>query len=188
MTIDQKHLTIEAFHEFIQQSENVGRRWELVKGVPVEMPPSSKINTIIAGLIIHFLNLYVVEHGLGYVSGSDGGYQLDNNTVRQPDAGFIAKNRVESLEGVTFSVAPDLAVEVISPSETPSAIRNKIDAYLTAGTKQVWAVYPKDKVIDVWQLAEDGSKNVRTVDVNGILNGGDTLPGFTLEAKRIFPE
>jgi Uma2 family endonuclease len=137
---------------------------------------------------VHFLNLYVVEHDLGYVSGADGGYQLDTNTVRQPDAGFIAKNRVEDLSGVTFSVAPDLAVEVISPSEIPSVIRKKIDEYLTAGTKQVWTIYPDDKVIDIWQLADDGSKNVRTVDVNGTLDDGDILPGFTLEAKRVFPE
>ena len=185
MTTDQKLLTIEAFHEFVQQPENEGQRWELVKGVPVEMLLTTVRGSITGGRIIRYFGDF---DELGYTTGANGGYQLSHNTIRMPNVAFISKGRVESLAGVTFSVAPDLAVEVISPSETPSAIRNKIDEYLTAGTQQVWTVYPKDKVIDVWQLADDGSKNVRTVDVNGILNGGDILPGFTLEAKRVFPE
>lgn len=188
MSIDEKRLTIDDFHEFILRPENQDRRWELVDGELIEMPSSSKINTIIAGIIAYYFNFFALDSGLGHVSVPDGGYQLNENTVRQPDVGFISKDRLKTLEGVTFEVAPDIAVEMISPSETLPKVRRKIDDYLSAGTKQVWVVYPEDKVIEIWQLAPDGSKNVRTLGIEDTLTAGDVLPKFEVALKKIFRE
>lgn len=186
MTIDEKRLTIDDFHEFILRPENHDRRWELVDGEIIEMSSSSKINTIIVGIIAYYFNFFALDTGLGHVSVPDGGYQLNEHTVRQSDVGFISKDRVETLEGVTFDVAPDIAVEVISPSESMPKIRRKIDEYLSAGTMQVWIVYPEDKVIEIWQLAPDDSKNVRTLGIEDTLTAGDILPKFKVELTKIF--
>lgn len=118
MSLETKNTTIEQFIAFAQQNQH--QRWELIDGMITEVSPSSRINTIIAGLIIHYLNAFVVPRKLDYVTVPDGGYELGANIVRQPDAAFIARTRINSLDGMTFSSAPDLAVEVISPGETPA--------------------------------------------------------------------
>ncbi len=186
MAIRQKIYTAT---EFWQMAANFAddRRYELVEGEIVEMAPSSPENTIIAARILVFLFNHVESHNLGYVSGADGGYTLSLENVRIPDVAFISKERSPSIPK-KFDVAPNLAVEVISPSESPRKINDKTALYLNSGTELVWNVYPEDKVVEVWQDAQDGGMKVHTLDINGALDGGDVLPGFSLPVKNIFPE
>ena len=187
MAIEEKLYTVAEFLKTIQLPENEGKRLELIGGMICEMAPSSKINTIIAARFVRYLGNFVDENNLGYVTGADGGFQLGPHEVRIPDAAFIAKARVSELAGTVFPVAPDLAVEVISPSETSRMIHDKISAYLQAGTQFVWVIYPEDKVIEAWTPADDGM-TMKTLGENDTLNGGDALPGLELPVKSVFPE
>jgi Uma2 family endonuclease len=131
--IQERRYTVEEFRQICQLPENDTKCLELIDGVIVEMSSSSKRNTIIAGLIIYYLNAFVIPRGIGFVSVSDGGYHLGDGNIRQPDVAFITKARSEGLDGVEFPVAPDLAVEVLSPSEPLRAVLKKVRAYLAGG-------------------------------------------------------
>jgi Uma2 family endonuclease len=152
------------------------------------MPPSSQKNTVIAMRIGHYMNAYIIPRDLGYVTGPDGGFTLDENNARQPDVAFISKERHPILDGVEFPVAPDLAVEVISPSESSNEVLKKVQAYISAGTRLVWTAYADEEMVYVWRPAPDGSLNVQAVGINGTLDGGDVLPGFTLKVRDVFPK
>ena len=187
MEVQEKLYTVEEYWEVTQLPENENRRLELIEGVICEMPPSSQVNTVIAMRIGRFLGNYVDERDLGYVTGADGGFELGPHDVRIPDSAYISKKRVSELSGTTFPVAPDLAVEVISPSETSRGILDKVRAYLKAGTRLVWVVYPEDELVDVHRLASDDSMNIQTLSIDGTLDGGDVLPGFMLPVSDVFP-
>lgn len=180
-------MTVDEFLEWVNLPENADKRWELIEGVPVEMPPSSKVNTIIAMLIGSFLNMWILDKNLGYVTGADGGYQMSKHSSFQPDVAYISHTQVNGLEGNIFDNPPSLAVEVISPSERPRKIMQKIETYLASGTILVWIVYPEEKVVDVWRSMSDGSLNKRKFEIGDILSGEDVLPNFTLEVAKIFP-
>ncbi len=185
MTVQQREVTAEEFWQIVQKSGDK-QRLELIDGAIVEMPPSSPENTITAGRILAFVFNFVEERNLGFVSGADGGYTLSPNTVFVPDVAFVSKARVPTIPR-EFQGAPDLAIEVISPSETPREINDKTARYLTSGTQMVWNVYPQDKIVEVWQSTEDGGMKVHTLTIHDILDGGDVLPGFRLPISRIFP-
>ncbi len=188
MAIQEKLYTAEEFWEIAQRPENQEKRLELIDGVIVEMAPSSQKNTVVAGRMIYFLNAFVIPRNLGYVTGPDGGYTIDEHNGYQPDAAFISKARHAELKGVEFPVAPDLAVEVISPSESSNDVLKKVKRYLQAGTKLVWTLYPDDESVYAWQMNPDGSVNMQSFGAGDTLDGGDVLPGFTLKVSEIFPK
>ncbi len=188
MVAQERLYTAEAFWEIAQLPKNADKRLALLDGEIIEMPPSSQINTVIAGRIIYFFNAYVIPRDLGYVTGADGGFTLTEHNARQPDVGFISKARHPVLEGVAFPIAPDLAVEVISPSESSNDVLKKVQRYIEAGTRLVWAVYPIEQTVYVWKPASHGDGlNVQTFGIDDTLNGGDVLPGFELKVRDIFP-
>lgn len=187
MVAQERLHTAEEFWEIAQRPENADKRLALIDGEIVEMPPSSQINTVIAMRIGHFFNAFVIPHDLGYVTGADGGFTLTEHNARQPDVAFIAKARHPVLEGVAFPIAPDLAVEVISPSESSNDVLKKVQRYIEAGTRLVWAVYPLEQTVYVWSPAPDGGLHVKIFGVEDTLDGGDVLPGFTLKVRDIFP-
>lgn len=189
MSIQEKLLyTNEAFWEITQLPENRNKRLELVDGVIREMASSSKLNTVIAAKILSAMYQHAEANDLGYVVGADSGFDLGVGYVRQPDCAFINKARVPTLEGNTFVVGPDLAVEVISPSESPRDILDKARRYLQTGGQMVWAVYPVEKVVDVYTLNEKGSLVIDTFDINAMLDAGKAFPGFSLPVQKIFPQ
>ena len=176
--------TVEEFWEIARLPENEGRRLELEDGVIVEMASSSPVNTVTAMRIGHFLNAFVIPRDLGYVTGADGGFKLAPRRSRQPDVAFISKTRMPELPR-EFKIAPDLAVEVVSPDED---IFKKAREYLHAGTQLVWAVYPDEKTVYVFRLDTDGEVRSKPYGLDKTLDGGNVLPGFTLPVRDIFPD
>jgi len=122
-------LTADQFWEIIALPEYADRRFELIAGEMIEMSESSSFNSIIAVRFASILRMFVDEHQLGWVTGPDGGYRLNDRNVRQPDAAFISKERLPTLTR-RIVIAPDIAVEVISPSETTPAVSRKAALYL----------------------------------------------------------
>jgi Uma2 family endonuclease len=184
MALRENLYSFEQFWEIANLPENADRRLELDEGIIVDMGASGKLNTVVAGRLIHFLNAHVLAYDLGIITSPDAGYKLGGRTYRQPDAAFISRQTSTDLEGVYFTVAPDLAVEIVSPDED---VFKKANEYIEAGTRMVWAVYADARRVYVFRPNSDGSVNVQNYDADDILDGGDVLPGFTLPVSDIFP-
>jgi Uma2 family endonuclease len=184
MALREKLYTAEEFFEIAGLPENEEKRLELDDGEIVDMAESSPINTVTAMRIGTFLNIFVMQRNLGYVTGADGGFKLAERRVRQPDVGFISKARAPKLPK-RFGIAPDLAIELVSPDED---IFKKAREYFQAGTQIVWAVYTDEKTVHVMRLDENGGLHSKPFDISATLDGGDVLPGFRLVVKDIFPE
>lgn len=184
MVLREKLYTAEEFWEMARLPENEGRRLELEDGVIIEMAASKPINTVTAGRIIYFFNAFVIPRDLGYVTGADGGFKLASRRVRQPDVGFVSKQRLPSLPA-NFEIAPDIAVEVVSPDED---VFKKVREYIDSGTRLVWTVYPEEQTVYVFQPADSDELRVQTFELDDTLDGGDVLPDFTLPVRDIFPQ
>ncbi len=180
--IDQQLLTAD---EFWAQYE--GKRYELVKGVPVAMSPTGGSHQVIAANCVRLLGNFVVEHPIGYVGSSEGGYRLTRNPdiLRAPDASFISFKRLSghSLPDAFFPLAPDLAVEIVSPDDRAAEIAQKVNEYLTYGTRLVWIIYPKQQEVMVYRPG--GAAQVLSSDDR--LDGGDVLPGFSISIRELWP-
>lgn len=111
-------------------------------------------SSVIAVLIAHYLLTYVLSRQLGTVTGADGGYQVGSQRY-MPDVGFTRRSRAtgERKSGF-FTYAPDLAIEMLSPTDLPRHIRLKIANYLSAGTT-VWLVDPQTHTVEVYKTGQD---------------------------------
>jgi Uma2 family endonuclease len=185
MEVKQRY-TGRDLEELQKLPENREKWFELIDGLIYEVIVPSSIHAFIANLIAHFLTRFVMEHELGYVFGDGCVYKLPNGDELIPDASFVAKGRGVPSFASKLELAPDLAVEVASPSNTERELLNKVSSYLASGTKIVWVVYPKAKVVDVFTPNKDESITLRKVESDGILEGGSVLPGFTLAVSSIF--
>ncbi len=173
MTTQTERLTVEAFWAQYEDTDH-----ELVRGEVVEVSPANDRSSEVAALMIAALVAFVYPNKLGRVTSSDGGYQLDAHTLRSPDAAFYSQERdAQPRDRNTFvPFAPDLAVEVMSPSNSAPDMRDKVQQYLDAGTRLVWVVYPSPTMQYVDVFYPDGTAK-RVTDTP---DGEDVLPGFTL--------
>jgi len=161
------------------------KRLELAGGEIVEMAPTGGLHGLVTMELSRLIANYVREQGLGVVIAAETGFILAANpyTVRAPDIAFIARDRVpKPIPPRYFSLAPDLAVEVVSPSDVAQDVRRKVIDFLQAGTRLVWVVYPETQTVDVYRPGQD----VRVVDAQGTLQGEDVLPGFELPLREVF--
>ena len=112
---------------------------------------------------------------------------LEQDRQRRPDVAFVSfkrwpKDRPMPEEDNAWPLVPELAVEVISPTDRVEEIFEKIDEYFRAGVRLVWVVFPRHRT--VWVYNEPG--RMRAVLSDGILEGGDVLPGFRLALSDLF--
>jgi Uma2 family endonuclease len=188
MAVQQRLYTVDDLREMDGVTENADKRFELIRGVIFEMPAPSPIHAYIANKFGRYLDEFVEEHDLGYVFGDSCSYQLSDIDELIPDASFISKARQPSLPlPEAFEIAPDLAIEVVSPSNRPREMLNKVETYLKYGTRQVWVVYPDEKIVDVYRSADDDGLLVQSVGIDDALDGDELLPGFSLAVRRVFP-
>lgn len=159
---------------------------ELDEGLLIEMSPTGELHGIVTAWVTYLLVAFVTTHELGYVTGAETGFILfvDQSTVRTPDVGFISKARRTPATARFIPIPPDMAVEVVSPSETAAQVRKKVTQYLKAGTRLVWVIYPEDRLVDIYKPGKDP----HPVGIDGSLDGGDVLPGFTVTVKEIFAQ
>lgn len=160
-------------------------RSELVRGVVVREPPAGFEHGRVAMRVSFLLARFVEERGLGEVLASETGFVLfeEPPTVRAPDAAFVAEGRVPSPAPPGFGrLAPDLAVEVVSPSNTIAQIHSKVLDYLDAGSHLVWVVDPTTRSVTVYR----SRKEIRLLAGDDDLDGGQVLPGFRVKLPEIF--
>jgi Uma2 family endonuclease len=182
MTIPKTQLSLEAFERLTLLPENAESRFELIDGEVFEVPSnpySSQIAIIIAAALLAFVR----PRRLGHVTGEGAGYRVSGQDL-SPDVEFVSLARQERLAERGYNpVAPDLVVEVVSHTDKQPDIRRKLAIYAQAGVL-VWLVYPLRQVIEIY--APDMPVEIRTID--GTLDGGTLLPGFTLAISDIFTE
>lgn len=170
-----------------EELERMGRpafHFELVKGRLVRMNPPNHEHGRVTVHLGAALFQFVRANDLGGVV-VESGYTLarDPDTVRGPDVSFVRKGRPNYPPHRGFFVgAPDLAVEVRSPDDSIRELLAKADEYLAAGAELVWIVDPDDATV---RVLRPGSEPV-TLGVRDILDGGATVPGFSLPLAELF--
>ncbi|MEX2175844.1 MAG: Uma2 family endonuclease [Pirellulaceae bacterium] len=160
--------------------------FELVDGRLVERHMGNKSNWV-ATQLARLLGNYVEQHRLGWVFTSEAGYRLDinrPNTLRKPDVSFVQFGRLPNEEPADAydNLAPDWAIEVVSPSDTVLELEEKIDEYLSAGVRLVWVINPERKVVKV-HVQNRPTEEYRSGDE---LTGGDVMPGFRCSTSSLF--
>ncbi|HEY7153707.1 MAG TPA: Uma2 family endonuclease [Gemmataceae bacterium] len=160
------------------------RLCELIDGVLVEKAMGIR-ESILAAFLSHLINDFLDENPRGIVLGADGMIRTFPGQVRIPDVSFISWDRYPAEqvpdEGIS-SFAPNLAVEVLSPSNTKAEIDRKLRDYFAAGVELTWVIDPKTQTAKAYTSPED----VQPIGKTGSLDGGGVLPGFRLPLKQLF--
>ncbi len=175
-------LTLEEFQCLPEEAEH---RIELVRGRLVREPrPGAEHGWLTVKLIVR-LDEHVRERGLGLVV-TETGFALadDPPTVRGPDLAFIAEEHLpaDGIPSGFWLVAPDLAVEVVSPSNSVAEIQEKVLEYLESGSRLVWVVDPRTRSVTAYRSKDD----VRVLTQGDTIDGADVLPGFRLPVSELF--
>jgi Uma2 family endonuclease len=190
MLLNERLYTADEFWELCQLPENAEKHWELIEGVIYEMSPTVPRHGYIAILLAHKLMTYLDEHDLGVILGTDVGFRLTPQTLCSPDLAFVGKHRSDAKRLIKFAdYAPDIAVEVISPSNTQSEINQKTKLYLQHGTRLVWIVYPDQKEVHVYRAEDHPNKaSITFLGVEDTLSGEDVLPNFEMPLAKLFQD
>jgi Uma2 family endonuclease len=160
------------------------KRTELVRGVLVVREPAGYRHGDVTVRITVAIASHVYAHQLGRVFAAETGFTLARNpdTVRAPDVAFIRNDRLLVPPPPGFAeLAPDLAVEVLSPDDRPGETLAKVADWLKAGCRLVWVINPQRAVARVYR-ADGGETQLATAD---LLDGEDVLPGFAVELGSI---
>jgi Uma2 family endonuclease len=168
----------------IQQQE--GKLCELVEGVLLEKP-MGYYESSLALFLADLLNAFVIPCNLGLVTGPDGTVELMADLVRIPDVAFTRWERFPGRRRPAVPVpriAPNLAVEILSRSNTPREMAAKREDYVTAGVELVWEVDPVARTVVVYTSVTEAT----TLTEPDVLDGGQVLPGFTLPWQQFFAE
>ncbi len=152
------------------------------------MPSAGGVHGEVVSTVVWFLVEHVRRTGAGKVMSSDTGFVLnvpgDPERVRAPDVAFISRVRLAGgrLPESFISGAPDLAVEVLSPSDAIVDVQQKVRDYLDASARLVWLITPQARTVTVYRT--DGS--ARLLRDRDTLDGEDVLPGFAISLSDVF--
>lgn len=172
--------------DVLRLDDHEDRLCELVNGTLVEKP-MGLIESVVACTLIRLLGDFVYPKRLGVVSGEAGMMRLSRGLVRIPDVAFISFDRMpgRKLPNEPIpSLAPDLAVEVYSKSNTSAEMRRKLREYFDAGTRLVWVIDPATRSATAYASPEQGE----AIAPDGKLTGGDVLPGFEVALVALFAD
>ena len=158
-----------------------------------KMPPAGHVHGEYAMSVGISLGAYVKANGLGKVYAAETGFLLasDPDHVRAPDGAFVRRERAEAAEDAPgfFPGAPDLAVEVVSPSDRYTEVDEKVADWLDAGTLAVVVVNPRRRTVNVHRSPTDGcltARQVTALSESDTLDVSDVAPGWRMPVKEIF--
>lgn len=156
-------------------------RYEYVEGELIPMPPTSGEHGDISMSLVLFLGTYVHQNQLGRVYTSDTGFQIGDR-VLMPDIAFVSTARLPEDRSKAFSIPPDLAVEVVSPTDAQFRVVEKALVYLAAGTQLVWVIEPIAKTVTVYRSETD----IKVLTREDLLTGEDVVEGFSCQVSQLF--
>lgn len=177
--VTTRQVTVEEFAEMPLQGI-----WELVDGEPIELSPAAGRSGWISGNVFALLASHVRQSHLGWAFPPETGFVLfdDRQTVRSPDAAVVLRDRLPAVPDTFVPLAPDLAVEVLSPSDRMADAMGKVSMYLQAGVRLVWLVDPETLTVTIFR--QDAAPKM--IAEGGIIDGGDVLPAFSVPVAEIF--
>jgi len=166
--------------EFLRLPDD-GRKWELVNGELEEVPTRFDHDQLIVNLVALLVPLL---RGKGAMTTGQAGFRMKNGNIRSPDFSYTRKERIPGGKpGADFgSVAPDLCVEIISPTEERAEMQRKVEEYFEAGAQQVWQVFPETQLVRVFTAATVS----RDFTEDEEIESGALLEGFRCRANDIF--
>ena len=188
MVMERQIISADGFLKILGSPGYEDRSIELVEGEIIEMSKPSGLHGQITMRLGAKLFHFAEENGLGIVTAAETGFILERNpdggdTVRGLDIGFIrGANAPAVLPDHLLDVAPDLAVEVISPSNKVADMHRKIRQLLAAGAALIWIVHPETRTVEVHTRS-----GAITLEGDDMLSGSDVLPGFEIPVREIFP-
>ena len=171
--------------DLLRLVERDKRLCELIDGTLVEKPVGY-LESFIAGLILTQLNQFVIPRGLGIVTGEAGMMRLTGGRIRMPDVAFVSFERLPDRRVPTQpvpSLTPDLAVEVLSESNTAAEIDQKLSEYFQSGTRLAWVIDPRARTAAVYHAPGEPARTLSEADA---LDGEQVLPGFALHVADLF--
>lgn len=169
-------MTVEEFTPLLEKDDEW---YELVEGEVVRVSPGMFEHNRIRDKLLIALAAFAEASKLG-VAVAEQPFHLFRNTVRHPDVAFVRAGK-EIPPRALPKGGPDLAVEVVSPSNTPREMDQKVSDYFGAGSKRVWLVYPEHREVYVYGLS--GVKRLRRDDA---LEDAELLPGFSVRVSSLF--
>lgn len=180
--------TIEEFEEFIALPENADRRFELIYGEIID-----KMLTEEHGVIVSTLSgeiyLLLQQNPLGRLS-IEARHKMpeDRRNSRMPDISFTSTERLPPItrKGAVPQM-PDLAIEIKSPDDSVTLLRQKAAYYIANDARMVWLIFPEQRLVEVYRPDADVLLLVDNELRHDVLEGGDVLPGFSLALQNIFP-
>ena len=182
--VTTKRMTVAEFEQWQLSLDDI-HRYELWDGEVIKMAPAGDAHGAIGTQVGYLVMDYARQHGLGRTYMIDTGFILDE--VRQrvlgPDVAFVRQERMTQPPQPGFlRGAPDLAVEVRSPSNSARELATKAHGYLAAGTRLVWVVEPASRTVTVYRP----DQAPQTLGPEAQLDGYDVLPGFRVAVAAIF--
>jgi Uma2 family endonuclease len=159
---------------------------ELVDGVLVEKA-MGYFESLVASCLARLLGNFVVARRLGAVTGESGMFRVVRKKIRLPDVAFTSWARLPADYKTRAAppIAPDLAVEILSPGNTPREIEIKRKEYFAGGTRLIWIIDPLARTAEVWTPDRQEPTRLTAADA---LDGGDALPGFRLTLADLFAD
>lgn len=180
--VARSKFTAADFDHLVNLPQNADKRLELIGGDVIE-GVSNNYSSETAANLLAVIHVFAKQHSLGRVTGADGGYIVAGERYI-PDVAFISYARQPDPSREAYNPQPpDLAIEVLSPSDDEANLRIKIVNYLRVGTV-VWVVDPVKKLVECYVPDESPI----TLGVDDTLDGGSVLSGFQMPVKDIFPE
>lgn len=174
------------FEEFLQLPNEPGRRYELDRGELIVEPSPTFRHNMIRDRIARVLREFVVANRLGNVT-IESDFRLDAAVVRNPDVAFLSAQKLKDLDIDTSPIegVPDLAVEVVSPSNSAQDMLTKVHQYLAAGSQSVWVFYPNLRVVEIHD-----KKGIREIAASAVLEEHTVFQGliFKLSLADVFDE
>ena len=174
--------------DYAALDEPDGPRHELSEGELIVTPSANYFHNRIRDDFNARLRAFAQTRNLGGVV-SEMDFELAGDTVRRPDVAFISAARLQGvdLERVPLPLAPDLAIEVVSPNDRAADLLLKVSQYLAAGTKAVWLFYPNTRLAYRY-LPGKLEPEVRSAEADHRFEEPELLPGFSISLAQILPK
>ena len=177
----ERHLPIPTTMTAEEFLENDVPGYEYAQGELIPMSPATRRHGKISAKVIWHLSSHVYENGLGELYTAETIFQVGERMMK-PDVAFVSTDLLEGDEDKTFPIPPDLAIEVISPTDVHYRIVRKAFDYLEAGTRLVWVLDPVAKAVTVYRSESD----IEILTHGAPLIGEDVVPGFTCPVGQLF--
>lgn len=172
--------------EMLERMPDDGRQRELLRGELIEMSPGNSTRGYLIILLGNTVGLYAHQKGLGKAF-SDTGFLLERgpDTVLAPDVSFIRKDRLAEVSPLGFvETCPDLAIEILSPSNSATEVLGKLETYLRSGVSAVWVLDPRRERAEIHRPGQPALR----LGLDDTLEDEDMLPGFRITLRELLQD